>query len=238
MAEPKRPRDGPKERVYGGPPPHLALRQGLMIRGSVDEIQESKPVVQHNPDTKPLNPVVIVNQALPIPVVILEKALQRIPHRKTVPELHRRPVIRPKIIQQLQRKRTVLRQLIHRMITGMPQIPLDIRIVIIPATLRQSQPGLHHKQPTIITVAHRTHDPVPASRTGVSLPVGLMIETNRHSTQCARPHIPVQLMPEEQFRLIIGLAEWRRFILVIDLPEGSLGITKPESGFLVENARQ
>lgn len=49
---------------------------------------KSKPVVQHNPQPKPLNPMVIVNQALPIAIVILEKALDRIPQRKAVPKLH------------------------------------------------------------------------------------------------------------------------------------------------------
>src|SRR5690554_4291055 len=62
----------------------------------------SKPVIQHNADTKPLNPLIVVNQALPIPVVVLEKPLQSVPHQETVPDLYRRPVIRPQIIQQLQ----------------------------------------------------------------------------------------------------------------------------------------
>src|SRR5690554_4072066 len=182
------------------------FRKGYPHPGLAPEL---KPVIQHNADTKPLNPLIVVNQTLPIPVVILEKPLQRIPNRKTVPKLHRRPVIRPQIIQQLQRKRPILRQLVHRVITRVPKIPLDIRIIILAGTLRQPVPRLHLEQPSVIAIRGGRLDPVPAPGPGGRLAVGLVVEADGDPVQGARPDIPVQLVPEKQLGLVVGLPERR-----------------------------
>ncbi len=53
----------------------------------------SKPVVQHNPDANPLNPLIVVNQTLTIAIVIMDIPLDRIPHRKAITQLNRRLVV-------------------------------------------------------------------------------------------------------------------------------------------------
>src|SRR5690606_14971657 len=135
-------------------------------------------------------------------------------------------------------KRPVLRQLVHCVIAGIAQILLDIRIIILTGTLRQPVPGLYLEQPAIIAVGSRRHNPVPAPGPGVRLAVRLVVETDSDPVQGAWPDIPVELVPEKQFRLIVGLPEGCGLILVVHLPERLLGVAEPESGPLIEEAGQ
>ena len=67
---------------------HGATTPGTPVAAMLLGIETDAASSPTNPDPEPLNPLIVVNQTLPIPVVVLEKALNRIPHRKTVPELH------------------------------------------------------------------------------------------------------------------------------------------------------
>src|SRR5690554_3143591 len=63
--------------------------------------EKSEPIVQHNPQPHTLNPLIVVNQTLPIAVVILHISLDRPPQRKAITKLHRRTIIRAQIVHKL-----------------------------------------------------------------------------------------------------------------------------------------
>src|SRR5690554_5204009 len=97
---------------------------------------------------------------------------------------------------------------------------------------------MHHEQPAVIAVCRSASDPVPAARARLRLAIGLVVETKGNRAQGSRADIPVQPMPEENLRLIIGFPERSRIFGVVYLPVGLLGITKPEGRAVVEDTGQ
>jgi hypothetical protein len=100
-----------------------------------------------------------------------------------------------------------------------PQVGRDVRIVIGVPALRDSEPGFENEVERILLKAEVRHEPVPAPREGLPAAVGLVIEADldepvSHETE----NVGIGAEVQKDLRLIVGLAEGRGKVRVVDLP--------------------
>src|SRR5690606_17308538 len=97
-------------------------------------------------------------------------------------------------------------------------------------------PGRKSKNKIVFLKHGVEHDAIPAARQLTALPVGLVIDYAfiQHVTETK--DFPVIGETQNQFRLMIGIAEGCRDITVVHLPERLVGITQEQVAVVIENS--